>query len=247
MNQVIVPERFSLVHLLEVDSTNEEAKRNAKDIDGDTVFWSDMQSSGRGRLGRDWVSEEGNLFYSLFLRPNCTLAKASQLSFVAAVAVRDAIAELYPKRDDINLKWPNDILFGKKKVAGILLESASSGDTPDWVFVGVGVNIASYTKDVRWPASCLTSFGVDDISVSRMLELNLHYLDFWLNIWEKDGFQPIYEEWIKHAAHIDKMISVSSSGGDVKAICRGMNKDGGLLLELEDGTTMSIAVGEVYF
>src|SRR6185369_15125350 len=120
-------------HLLsydELDSTNEEAKRLAEGGGAHgAVIWAKRQTEGRGRMGRLWVSAEGNLFCSILLNPQCEQEICAQLSFVAAVAAAEALNSIIPDDEEkISCKWPNDILLGSKKIGGILLESF---ETPD--------------------------------------------------------------------------------------------------------------------
>ena len=132
---------YRLVTVDTVDSTNAEAKRLAaegeeKSPDG-TIIWAKEQTDGRGRRGRKWHSPPGNLYCSLILRPDVALAKAAELSFVAGLAVFDALGSVGEPGHQVHLKWPNDVLLNGGKVAGILLESIG-----DFLAIGIGVNLA---------------------------------------------------------------------------------------------------------
>ena len=119
-----LPSPYQLITFETIDSTNEEAKRLAgSDAPEGTVVWAREQSAGRGRRGRAWVSGHGNLYCSILLRPDCHAFKAMQLSFVAALAMADAVASVLPKGAFVNCKWPNDVLVEGRKISGILLES----------------------------------------------------------------------------------------------------------------------------
>src|SRR5687768_11257196 len=115
---------YHLLSFDSLDSTNEEAKRLAKGggCHG-AVIWAKKQSDGRGRMGRNWVSSEGNLFVSILLQPQKQQQELAQLSFVAAVAAIEALEALLTDGDKLRCKWPNDILLADKKLGGILLES----------------------------------------------------------------------------------------------------------------------------
>ncbi|MEI7670065.1 MAG: biotin--[acetyl-CoA-carboxylase] ligase, partial [Pseudomonadota bacterium] len=147
------PNLINDYHLLafdSLDSTNEEAKRLAANggMHG-AVIWSKLQTDGKGRMGRKWVSEEGNLFCSILLSPDTDIQSFSQLSFVASVAAIETIRSILPdEAENINCKWPNDILMNGKKIGGILLESFETIDSSKsennktrWVVVGIGINI----------------------------------------------------------------------------------------------------------
>jgi len=131
---------FRLHALDTVDSTNDEARRLAAGgAPHGTVVWARRQTVGRGRRGRPWVSEPGNLHCSILLRPACPATIAAQVGFVAANAVALAVAGLLPDGPPVTCKWPNDILVGGRKVAGILLESdVGRNGLLDTLVVGVG-------------------------------------------------------------------------------------------------------------
>lgn len=141
----VLPEHFNLLPFESIDSTNEEAKRQAASGAPDgTIIWAKQQLSGKGRRLRSWVSEEGNLYCSFLVRPDVSPAKAMQMSFIAAVAVAETVAAVLPKGTLVTCKWPNDVLVGGKKTAGILLESGGvSGQTLDWLVIGAGLPLGA--------------------------------------------------------------------------------------------------------
>ena len=158
-----LPAGYRLLRLETVDSTNAEARRRAEAGEpGPLWVWSTRQSAGRGRNGRSWQSQPGNLFASLLLGLNCPLATASQLALLAGVAAYDAIAKLLPDAggSDLLLKWPNDVLIKGDKAAGMLLESATE-KTPNRckVVIGTGINLASHPTDLPQPATDLAAHG----------------------------------------------------------------------------------------
>ena len=147
-----LPPPFSLVAVDRIDSTNDEARRLvAQGAGHGTVIWAKEQTAGRGRRGRAWVSPPVNIHCSIVLHPGPSLAHAPQLTFVAAVALRDALAEFLPSAP-FQCKWPNDLLVAGRKVAGMLLEVAGP-----WIILGVGVNVAHTPNhcSIRRPA-CFT-------------------------------------------------------------------------------------------
>ena len=111
-----------------IDSTNEEAKRLFPKISGPTWIYAERQTAGRGRRGHSWYASPGNLKASLALQLHEPLEKVALRSFVAALAVRDAVSHFLTGADELALKWPNDVLLREKKVAGILLESMPAAD-----------------------------------------------------------------------------------------------------------------------
>ncbi|MFZ2469026.1 MAG: biotin--[acetyl-CoA-carboxylase] ligase, partial [Parvibaculum sedimenti] len=159
----LLPTGISLRAFAEIDSTNEEAKRLGEAGEpGPIWITAERQTAGRGRRGREWVSPSGNFMGTLLLRPQANPRKAAELSFVAALAVHDAVDGLLSPalRPDLKLKWPNDLLHGGKKLAGILLESSGiAGGELAWLAIGIGINLAQYPEGVEYPATSLAALG----------------------------------------------------------------------------------------
>ena len=133
----------------EIDSTNEEARRlGDRGEQGPVWIVAARQTAGRGRRGRAWESPSGNFMGTLYLTPHCGPREAGELSFVAALAVHDAVSSLLPPplRPALRLKWPNDLLHERAKLAGILLESSGvAGAEVAWVAIGMGINLAVHS------------------------------------------------------------------------------------------------------
>ena len=145
-NPVVLPAGYRLAAFESLDSTNAQARRMATDgVPDGTVVWAASQTAGRGRQGRQWQSPKGNLYCSIVIRPEMPAAEAAQLSFVTALALGDAVSDLLPGGAELHYKWPNDLLLGGCKLAGILLESSGAvGGRLDWLVVGAGLNVADH-------------------------------------------------------------------------------------------------------
>jgi len=150
---------YRLLSFAAIDSTNEEAKRQAAaGAPEGTLIWARAQQAGRGRRGRPWVSEPGNLYMSLLLRPDRAAPAAAQLGFAAALAVGEAALPLLPASAALAYKWPNDVLIDGRKTSGILLESQAAGEGRlDWLVVGIGVNLVSFPEGAEYPATSLAA------------------------------------------------------------------------------------------
>jgi BirA family biotin operon repressor/biotin-[acetyl-CoA-carboxylase] ligase len=251
------PERHLLddYHLLSydvLDSTNEEAKRLAEGGGSHgAVIWAKKQTAGRGRMGREWVSAEGNLFVSALLSPEVDLATCAELSFVASVAVAETLEGILPDHEGIRCKWPNDVLLDDKKIAGILLESftttSDAGTKRQWVTVGVGINVESYPEHVMFPATCLKASGVEIISakivLSRFIYNFIHRYDGWV----KKGFKDVHGEWMGRAAHLGRPVEVIVGDTQTDGVFDGIDKTGRLLLRPKSGGSITITAGDVFF
>jgi len=248
-DQPRLPPAYNLVALDEVDSTNDEARRliERENATEGTLVWARAQRSGRGRRGKHWASPPGNLYLSLVVRPACPPRQAAQLSFVAALALGDALAALVPKPGDIAFKWPNDVLFGGRKVAGILLESSTS--TPqrlDWLVVGVGVNVASSPDDTRVVATSLHAEGCEATAAAVLEGFAHHYLE-WSERWRADGFAPVREAWLRRAAGRGQPVTVDLESEHCSGRFADLDGAGALVVELAGGGRRKVNAGEVYF
>lgn len=242
-----LPEGYRLVALDTVGSTNDEAKRLARNgAPAGTVVWTKEQTAGRGRRGRNWTSPPGNLYLSLLLRPGGTAARAAQLGFVAAVALGDALLDVARPGLRLAYKWPNDLLADGRKLAGILLESETSGgEAVDFAVIGIGVNIASKPEGTEYPATSLAGEGIAGVSPADLLTALLRHFDEWQHRWQRDGFAPLRAAWLARAAGLGKDIRVRLERMTLFGRFLDLDDDGALLLETAEGRRR-IAAGEVF-
>ena len=241
-----LPAPFRLIAYETIGSTNDEAKRLAREGAAEgLVICAERQTAGRGRRGRAWVSPPGNLYASILLRPECRPATAAQLGFVAALGVADAVAELAPAID-LRCKWPNDLLANGKKIAGILLETEMvAGDVPDFVVLGIGMNLASSPRDTPYPATALSDQGAPVIAPAMMLASLIRHFDRWLSLWREAGFSPIREAWLPRATGLGQPIRVRLERDTLDGRFLDLDDDGALLLGLPEGRRR-IAAGEIF-
>lgn len=241
-------------HLLSydvLDSTNEEAKRLASGGGAHgAVIWAKRQTSGRGRMGREWVSAEGNLFVSVLLSPPKELVECAQLSFVASLAAAETLDGIVDG-NDITCKWPNDVLCGGRKIGGILLEAFTTmddyGREKQWLVVGVGINVDSFPEHVMFPATCLREAGVEIISakivLSRFIHNFIHHYDQWVH----KGFTPVRKAWTQRAYRLGHATEVIVGENQVDGVFDGIDTSGRLLLKAPSGAITGITAGDVFF
>lgn len=231
-----------LVALDSVDSTNLEAQRIARTAGPEadpTVIWALRQTAGRGRRGRSWASEPGNLLSSILVRPDVAVARAAELGFVAALAVTEA-AEVMGARG-LGLKWPNDVLLRRRKLAGILLEGADSG----WLAVGMGVNVAHHPTGTEFPATSLAAEGVT-ATVEALLTALVERFTIWRQRWAVEGFEPVRQAWLARAVGLGAPIVARLETESHSGVFRGLDGQGALLLETATGTR-TITAADVFF
>jgi len=240
-----IPSFFDLVALDSVDSTNDEAaRRAAAGAPEGLLVWALRQSEGRGRGGRRWHSPPGNLHCSLLLRVARDPAGASELAFVAALAVRQSVAELV-SGCRVLCKWPNDVLIDGLKVAGVLLE-AEPEDGATRVVVGIGVNVAHHPGDTLYPATHLAAHAGRSVTVADVLDRLAPALLGWRDLWLRDGFGPIREAWLAHAAGLGRSITARLPGRELKGRFLSLDRRGALALRTADGQTHLVAAGDVF-
>ncbi len=252
-----LPSGYRLLSLDSVDSTNAEAKRRALAGEkGPLWIWSLRQSAGRGRAGRDWQSYNGNLFASLLLSIACPLSTASQLGLVAGLAAYDAIARLIGTENarggegepTLMLKWPNDVLYARKKIAGVLIENAIASDKNHCTLVvGTGINLAQHPKDLPQPATDLAREGYA-IEPSEALQTLTATTDFWLRHWEAGAsFQTIRKAWLDRAGPLGRTIQIKLPHEVLNGAFDGLDASGALKLKTESGAIRRITAGDVFF
>lgn len=220
-----------------LDSTNAEARRQAAaGAPSGTVIVAASQTAGRGRRGRTWVSEPGNLYCSLLLRPEVPADRAAQVTFAASLAVAEAL-EPFASGGRIACKWPNDVLKDGAKLAGILLEFDG-----EWLIVGVGVNVVHHPAETEFPATDLGGAA----TASQVLDGFLAHLEAWLATWKRDGFAPLRAAWLEKAQGVGQAVRVRLPDRVLEGIFQGLDGDGALVLE-RDGRNERILAGDVFF
>jgi BirA family transcriptional regulator, biotin operon repressor / biotin---[acetyl-CoA-carboxylase] ligase len=235
---------FSHRHLPVVGSTNAEALR----IGADRLWLTaDEQSEGRGRRGRAWSSPPGNLYASLCLRDPAPPRRAADLCFVAALSLSDAICEAIPgAASQLSLKWPNDLLLGGAKVAGILVEAAHAPNGFTAV-IGIGVNIAHCPEGLAYPAARLGAID-PSLAPARLFEALSDCLALRLVEWRGgEGFAPIRKAWLDRASGLGEPILVRLPSGDIDGVFESLAEDGSLVLRQASGRRVPVSAGEIFF
>ena len=226
-----------------IGSTNEEALRLARTGER-APLWivAKAQSAGRGRRGRTWVSEPGNLYASLLLGNPSPPDRFPELSFVAALALHDAVTARIPGlAGRVALKWPNDLLIDRNKFAGILVEG--EGTT---VVIGIGVNCAHHPAGTEYPATDLAAAGVRATPESLFPPLSAAMVAR-IAQWDRGaGFAAIRTEWLSRAAGIGKPVRVRTGDAELSGTFEALDASGRLVLRLADGTMQAVAAGDVF-
>ena len=250
----LVPAGYRLIEVEETASTNAACLEAAKASDpGNLWIRADRQVAGRGSRGRSWVSAPGNLFTSLLLVDPAPVQSLSNLTFVAALAVREALAEvatLHQQSANIALKWPNDVLLSGRKVSGILLESheiQAESSKRRSVIVGIGVNCVSHPDDTLHDATDLATEGFA-IPARDMFALIAASVDNWLKKWDRgNGFLDIRRHWLDHAHGVSEPIHVRFADRQISGIFENIDTMGQLELRCDDGSLVAISTADIFF
>lgn len=236
------------IHFEAIDSTNAEAHRLAREGElGPLWIIADLQSQGRGRLGRHWVSEPGNLYATFVFTLAGSALVASQIGFVAALAVRDTALALLPRgAGPTMIKWPNDVQVAGAKFAGILPETvAQSADGRLTMALGMGLNIAHAPEGTPYPVTSLMRHGAT-VTPRECLDVLDRSLSHWLAVWrEGRGFADIRANWLSHAAGIGQEFTAVINQNELRGRFADLGDDGAMILALADGSRKSIHSGEV--
>jgi BirA family biotin operon repressor/biotin-[acetyl-CoA-carboxylase] ligase len=232
----------------ELDSTNAEARRRAEAGEAGPVWiTAKLQTDGRGRRGRNWSTDEGDLAATLLLTTEVAAAEAAQVSFLAALAAAD-LADTCLGPGAAQLKWPNDVLVHGRKAVGILVESGARPDKRLWLAVGVGVNLARHPTDVDRPATSFAEHMAGRAPAPReALEILAARFEGWRAIWAGQGFAPIAQAWTDRAYGLGQPCEARLPNRTLTGVAEGMEADGALRLRLEDGTVERITAGDVFF
>jgi BirA family transcriptional regulator, biotin operon repressor / biotin---[acetyl-CoA-carboxylase] ligase len=235
--------RAPIEHHGSLDSTNGRLKELARDgAPEGSVVWADTQTAGRGRHGRAWSSPPGNLYVSVLLRPSA--ACVPLLPLAAGVAVAEGLETLgvAPR-----LKWPNDVVALDRKLGGILAESSSTGSAIDWVVVGIGVNVrAPVPSELGDVAVSLVEAGAPLAQVEEVASVVLPPLSVWYHRLRDSGADALLDEWrLRSVPWWGQTVEAWSSGTRIVGRAVGVDDEGGLILDMDDGTQSTLRSGDV--
>jgi BirA family biotin operon repressor/biotin-[acetyl-CoA-carboxylase] ligase len=226
-----------------VSSTSDRLKALAREGAAEwTVVLADEQSGGRGREGREWASPPGGLYVSVLLRPR--VAAIGLLPLAAGLAVVEAVAEHGVAAE---LKWPNDVVVGGRKLAGVLSEAATGAGGVEWVAIGIGVNVApsALPAQLRANAATLADGGRTPPTVAVLAAAVLARLRVW---YDALGRSPrvVLDAWRRRAlAWWGETVEVRTAVDVVRGRLLDLDDEGALLVSLEGGGTRRVLSGEV--
>ena len=249
-------QNYRLVAFDRIGSTNAEAIARARDGERGPVWYvTSEQTAGRGRRHRPWIAPRGNLAASILEVMGVAPAVAATLGFAAGLALEAALRRLSveavlraPDADDLkfSLKWPNDVLAGRQKLAGILLEAeAVNGGLA--VVVGIGTNVVAAPDGTPMPATSLRALGVDVDAETLFAALSDGWAEF-RAIWDHGrGFGEIRRAWLERATGLGQAVAIKSAGAAIEGTFDTIDERGCMIVRTSGGTLVPVTAGDVYF
>jgi len=248
---------YQLAAFDKTGSTNAEALVRARDGEcGPIWFVTSEQTAGRGRRNRSWIAPRGNLASSVLEVTDVSPAVAATLGFAAGLALDSALqkvgveASLRSAGSDhmkFSLKWPNDLLAGRHKLAGILLEAEAMADRRLAVVVGIGTNVVAAPEGTPTPATCLSALGIHISAEELFAVLSDAWTEF-RGIWDDGrGFGEIRQRWLARAAGLGQPVAIQTGGAILEGIFDTLDEQGCLIVRTSDGRRVPVAAGDVYF
>jgi BirA family transcriptional regulator, biotin operon repressor / biotin---[acetyl-CoA-carboxylase] ligase len=240
-----------------IGSTNEQALLRARQGElGPIWFVTSEQTAGRGRRQRAWIAPRGNLAGSVLEIIETSPAVAATLGFAAGLALEAALQKVrlgistssggsdYP---EFSLKWPNDLLAGHEKLAGILLEAEAVPDGRLAVVVGIGTNVVAAPEGTPTPATSLKALGIDTSAEELFAALSDSWVEFY-GLWDRGrGFGDIRRLWLARAAGLGQPVAVRAGGSTLAGTFDTIDDAGSMIVKTANGDRIQVSAGDVYF
>jgi BirA family biotin operon repressor/biotin-[acetyl-CoA-carboxylase] ligase len=241
--------RMETRHFRQTDSTNLQAKElAARGAPEGTLVVAEEQTQGRGRRQRTWFSPpQQGIYASLILRPAIPPTEAPRITLLAAVAAADTLLALTPLA--VKIKWPNDILVGRRKIAGILTEISTGMDTVDYMVIGLGLNVnipaGDFPEAFRSQATSILAETGAFFPRPLLLRRYLEYFEYYYDIFHSQGFEPVMQRWKALTEMLGRRIKVDTIGRQHVGEVSDFDQDGFLILRDDGGESIRIFSGDV--
>jgi BirA family transcriptional regulator, biotin operon repressor / biotin---[acetyl-CoA-carboxylase] ligase len=240
-----------------IGSTNEQALLRARQGEhGPIWFVTSEQTAGRGRRQRAWIAPRGNLAGSVLEIIETSPAVAATLGFAAGLALEAALQKVRLEvssraggsdNPKFSLKWPNDLLAGDEKLAGILLEAEAVPDGRLAVVVGIGTNVVAAPEGTPTPAASLKALGIDTSAEQLFAALSDSWVEFY-GLWDRGrGFGDIRRLWLARAAGLGQPVAVRAGGSTLEGTFDTIDDAGSMIVKTANGDRIQVSAGDVYF
>ena len=241
-------ENKKIIYHKQLDSTNTEiARLTTQGAEHGTVVVADAQTAGKGRRGREWESPSGeNIYMSILLRPDCVPDRAPMLTLVMAYSVAQVLRE--QGFDDVQIKWPNDLVLSGKKICGILTEMQLKDSEIDYVVVGVGINVNTrkFSEELKETATSLYLQSGRMLDREKIVESVVEHFDkTYRQFVEVQDLSFLREAYNNMLVNVGREVRVLEPGNEYTAYAQGINSEGELLVRMSDGEKKHVYAGEV--
>jgi BirA family biotin operon repressor/biotin-[acetyl-CoA-carboxylase] ligase len=213
-------------------STSDDCIRRAKSGEAEGLaILALRQTAGRGSRGRQWEAPPGNLNLSVLIRPKLPMAQFSVFPLLAGIAVADAVSAFLPADTAPVLKWPNDILLGGAKLAGVMIDAAPDNDVFGWLVIGIGINLVAAPQLADRRTTTLERHGgqADPLQAAQMV---LDFLGHWIDVLDHSGVSPIIDAWQQRGHAIGTQLRLTGVHAEVTGRFAGLSPSGELLLNV---------------
>ena len=232
----------SIHYFAELSSTMDTAKDLArKNCPGFTVVIAGRQMAGRGRLNRQWLSEEGGLYFTLVLRPDIPLSASFRINFLASLTLAQMLRETYGVAADV--KWPNDILVDDRKLSGMLSELEAEADRVFFINIGMGINVNNDPAGVEPPAISLKKILGRELS---RIELLSRFLEEFEERLQNVELETVISEWKQYTVTLQRPVRIVTRQEETEGLAIDVDDNGALVVELADGSTKKIIYGDCF-
>ena len=235
--------RESSIHYFSVlsstmDMAKDLARKNCPDF---TVVIAGRQTKGRGRLNRQWLSDDGGLYFTLVLRPDIPLPMSSRVNFLASLTLARVLRDMY--QIEAAVKWPNDILVDDRKLSGMLSELEAEADRVFFINIGMGINVNNDPTGVEPGAISLKNMLGREISRVRLLS---RFLDEFEERLKNAEFENIISEWKQYTVTLQRQVRIVTQREVTEGLAVDVDENGALIVKLADGSFKKIIYGDCF-
>jgi len=221
-----------------MDTAKDLARKNCPDF---TVVVAGRQTRGRGRLKRQWLSDDGGLYFTMVLRPDIPVVLSSRVNFLASLTLARVLRKLF--QIDAAVKWPNDILVDGRKISGMLSELEAETDRVLFINIGMGINVNNDPSVVEPGASSIKKITGREISKKMLLA---RFLDEFEKHLKTVELKNVISEWKKYTVTLNRQVKIVTHKEVSEGLAVDVEPDGALVLELADGSRKKIVYGDCF-
>ena len=234
--------KFKIHYYSELTSTMERAKELArKDCPHFTTVIAGRQSSGRGRLQREWISETGGLYFTMVLRPDLPPIFSFKVSFLASLTLASLLRDVFDI--DARVKWPNDILVDERKISGMLAEMEADSDRIIYINIGLGINVNNDPSHIEPAATSLKNILGRSVSKKDIFS---RFLSAFEQRMQNTAFDHVIEEWKKYTVTLNRDVRVVTSHEVFEGMAVDVDDSGALVLKTADGSLKKVIYGDCF-